>query len=172
MKRVISVPVFLLLIFLVSCASLSEPLQGESGEEDVNTAFERVYSSYRSALILDGAQTYTVVKGDFLAAITRKFYGSDNGYFFPLIMLASSEVVLDPELLEPGMDLIIPDLTKNLEDPTARNKIKSFFLDISGVYEKKAATISAETRKTPQGENRYNTDIRTKERLIELANSL
>ncbi|MDR2402855.1 MAG: LysM peptidoglycan-binding domain-containing protein [Spirochaetaceae bacterium] len=177
MKRVFLVPIILLMIFSVlSCASKPETVQKdaqkESQEEDISIAFKKVYNMYRSDIILDDAQTYTVVKGDFLAAITRKYYGNGNGYFFPLIMLASGEKILDPELLEPGMKLTIPDLDKNLGNPTTRKKIKSFLRDISDVYEQKTRAITDEEKETPRGKIRYNEDNRTRERLIELSNSL
>jgi hypothetical protein len=145
----------LLAFFVGSCANNKKTVQETTPPppEDIHTAFESVYNTYRSELILDGAETYTVVKGDTLSAITRRHYGAGNGYFFPLIMLASSDVVLDPDLLEPGMVLTIPDLQRNLNDAAAREKVKSFLSDIAGVYERKEALV-------------------TQKRLIELANSL
>jgi hypothetical protein len=163
-------------MFALSCANApaSAPAAPapEEVREDVNTAFERVYDAYREALILDGAQSYTVVRGDYLAAITRKFYSGDNGYFFPLIMLASSEMVLDPELIEPGMVLTIPNLQKNLDDPTARMYLKGFLRDMADVYEQKVTAMTDEERGTSQGRTRYTEDLRTRQRLIELSESL
>jgi hypothetical protein len=176
MKKVLLVPVIVCMVFFaLSCASKPETLQEDPQEEvqeDVGAAFKRVYNTYRSDIILEGAQTYTVVRGDFLAAIARKFYGGNNGYYFPLIVLASGEVIFDPELLEPGMQLTIPDLEKNLGDPTARGKIKAFFLDFAKVYEQKTNAITDEEKATPRGRTRYNEDIRTRERLMEISDSL
>lgn len=115
-----------------SCASTDEFTQ-----EKANSAFEKVYDTFRDGLILEGAKTYTVVQGDTLSAITRGNYGGKNGYFFPLIMLASSDVVLDPDLIEPGMALTIPDLEKNLNDVQARKKLQEFLEQISRIYDKK-----------------------------------
>ncbi|MDR1948407.1 MAG: LysM peptidoglycan-binding domain-containing protein [Spirochaetaceae bacterium] len=172
MKRIIWISMILLLsVFAVSCVSNTEAVQEET-QENTKTAFERIYDIYRADLILDGAQSYTVVRGDFLAAITRKFYGNGNGYFFPLIMLASSDVVSDPELIEPGMELIIPNLEKNLGNPTARGRIKSFLRDMADVYEQKAGAITAEVRATTQGNTRYTEDIKTRDKLIVLSDSL
>jgi LysM repeat protein len=80
------------------------------------------------------------VKGDTLSAISRNNYGGKNGYYFPLIMLASSDVVLDPDLIEPGMKLTVPDLQKNLGDDYARGKLKNFLNEIAGIYNKKGRT--------------------------------
>jgi hypothetical protein len=133
----IGVVVFMLAL---SCASAGEGVEEEVKEftqEDANSAFEKIYNTFRGDLILEGAKTYTVVKGDTLSAITRSNYGGSNGYYFPLIMLASSDVVLDPDLIEPGMGLTIPDLQKNLNDAAARGHLKNFLNEIAVVYEKK-----------------------------------
>jgi hypothetical protein len=137
MKRVFSIfPVLLVVLFVSACAT-TLPTTEEQEQEEVDDAFGRVYNQYRSGLILDGAQTYTVVRGDTLSAITRRLYGVDSGFYFPLIMLASSDIVLDPDLIEPGMELTIPDLQKNIDSPDARERIKAFLYDIAAVYEKK-----------------------------------
>ncbi|MDR2159981.1 MAG: hypothetical protein LBP23_07950 [Treponema sp.] len=98
---------------------------------------EQVYETYSGDLILDGAKSHTVVKTDTLSRITRANYGGKNGYFFPIIMLASRETVTDPDLLEPGMVLTIPDLQKNLDNPETRAKMKEFMNEIAGVYDRK-----------------------------------
>jgi hypothetical protein len=176
-KMLLAALVLLVSLFTMACAS-TEPVAQETPapamttQDDVNVAFERVYNAYREALILDGAQTYTVVSGDFLAAITRRFYSGEHGYFFPLIMLASSDVVLDPELIEPGMVLTIPDLQKNLDDPSARGYLKGFLRDVADVYDQKAASMSDATKETTRGRTRYTEDIRTRDRLITLSESL
>jgi hypothetical protein len=142
------VPVLAGLVWMamaLSCASTRQFTQ-----EEANTAFEQIYDTFRDDIILEGAKTYTVVKGNTLAEITRNNYGRSNGYYFPLIMLASSEVVLDPDLIEPGMVLTIPDLQKNLNDDKARAQVKKFLVQIAGVYDKKD-------------------DERTRDRLKELA---
>jgi hypothetical protein len=137
MKRILSVFSVLLIALFVSACATTQPTVEEQEQEQVEDAFERVYNQYRSGLILDGAATYTVVRGDTLSAITRRNYGVDNGFFFPLIMLASSDIVLDPDLIEPGMELTIPNLQINIDNPAARERIKSFLYDIAAVYEKK-----------------------------------
>ena len=131
MKKTIIVLISALLVFSFwSCKTTMT-------QEDVNAAFEQVYDKYQSALIMDGAKSYTVVKGDTLSAITRKHYPNYSGYYFPVIMLASNDVVLDPDLIEPGMKLIIPDLKVNLDNAAAKAKIKSYLLEIANVYKNK-----------------------------------
>jgi LysM repeat protein len=103
---------------------------------------EQVYEQHSGDLILDGAKSYTVVRTDTLSKITRSNYGGQNGYYFPLIMLASQEVVKDPDLIEPGMKLTIPDLRKNLDDPGARQKIKEFLNEIANVYNTKGKAVT------------------------------
>jgi len=99
------------------------------------TATERalsgVYDRFRNGLILDGAGTHIVVYGDKLHVIARDKYGDD--YLFPLIMLASSDVVVDPDLIIPGMVLTIPDLQRNLEDENARETLRAFLREIARV---------------------------------------
>jgi LysM repeat protein len=103
---------------------------------------EQVYEEHSGDLILEGAKSYTVVRTDTLSKITRSNYGGRNGYYFPLIMLASQDVVKDPDLIEPGIKLTIPDLQKNLNDPGARQKIKEFLNDIANVYNTKGKAVT------------------------------
>jgi hypothetical protein len=109
-------------------------------QEDVNLSFETVYNKYENKLILDGAADYVVVPGDTLTRISRSNYGAGKGYYFPLIMLASNDVVQDPDLIEPGMHLAIPDLQRNLDDPGARQAMKDFFNEIAEVYKQKSTS--------------------------------
>jgi LysM repeat protein len=130
-----------LLAFTLAAATMlgackSTPV--EEPQDNVNLSFETVYSRYESKLILDGATDYVVVPGDTLTRISRSKYGTGKGYYFPLIMLASTDVVQDPDLIEPGMRLSVPDLQRNLDDPGARQARKEFFADIADVYEWKS----------------------------------
>jgi hypothetical protein len=122
--------------FVLSVAVLTvlSAVSCKTTQTQVDNAFQKVYNKYHSSLILDGAKSHTVVKGDTLSAIARNEYGAGNGVFFPLIMLASSEVVLDPDLIEPGDKLTIPDLQKNLNDPAAKGQLKSFLREIADIY--------------------------------------
>jgi len=92
-------------------------------------------------LVLDGAETYTVVKGDTLSGIARKKY--QDGFYWPLIMMASTSawtslgMALDQDLIEPGMVLTIPRLQANLNDSRAKQSMKRYFLDTAGITEQK-----------------------------------
>ena len=92
-------------------------------------------------IIIDGAQNHTVVSKDTLSDLSRHFY--KNGYYFPLIMLASRDVE-DPDKIEPGMTLVIPNLQRNLDDATARAKIKSFLREISVLNNNRGRPLDAE----------------------------
>lgn len=132
MKKIISLMVALAVLFVFAgCQS------GEFTQEKANAAFMRVYNRYAKDIITDGATYYTVQSGDSLSKIANTFYDSGNGYYFPLIMLASRNTVADPDLIQPGMELIVPDLQKNLDDGMARAAMKGFFADIADVYEQK-----------------------------------
>jgi LysM repeat protein len=132
MKKIILVLISALLVFsVVSCKTTLT-------QDDVNTALEKVYDKYRSDLITTGAKDYTVASGDTLTAIARKSYPGENAFIFPVIMLASDTEVSDPDLIQPGMKLSIPDLKANMDNPVSKAAIKSYLLDIAAVYKDKA----------------------------------
>jgi len=82
-------------------------------------------------LILEGADSYKVVKGDTLSMISRRKY--QNGFYYPLIMMASKDVVADQDVIEPGMVLTVPRLQANLNDARARQSMKKFFLETADI---------------------------------------
>jgi nucleoid-associated protein YgaU len=49
-------------------------------------------------------QTYTVVRGDTLSAIAKRFYGKASDYK----KIASANNIANPDLIHPGQNLIIP----------------------------------------------------------------
>jgi phage tail protein X len=116
-------------------------------------AAEKTSVTQPVTLILEGARRHRVVWGDTLSSLSKRYYGTANGYYFPVIMLASVGVVSHPDVIIPGMILTIPDLQKNLADPQVRNKIKSYLKDTAAIYERKR-------------------DTKTRNRLIQLSNSL
>ena len=148
MKKTWVLVVMVIIIGLVLAVSAckSKPEVKKTAEE----AFQEVYDHYRKDLILDGAENYTVVSGDTLVGISRRFYtdkvaeGQNAGFYYPVIMLASSKTVLDPDKIAPGMELIIPDLEKNLADNNAKSSIKKFLGDIAGIEDdrERASTAS------------------------------
>jgi nucleoid-associated protein YgaU len=54
-----------------------------------------------------GSRTYTVVSGDSLSKIARKFYG-DAGEW-KKIHAANADKIPNPDLIHPGQELTIPD---------------------------------------------------------------
>ena len=102
-------------------------------------------------LILDGAGTYTVVRGDTLSNISRRNY--QNGFYYPLIMMASPSawtnlgLVQDQDLIEPGMALTIPRIQPNLDDARARASMKRFFLETADITARKRPADAAGLRR-------------------------
>jgi len=113
---------------LAACVLLVMSCKSVQVNDDV---FNKVYSRYASDLILDGAQQYTVKSGDRLVDISRTQY--DDPYYYPVIMLASRNVVADPDKIQPGMVLTIPNLQRNLNDPKARAAIKGVINDCAAI---------------------------------------
>jgi hypothetical protein len=96
-------------------------------------------------LVLDGASNYTVAKGDTLADIAASKYGGSNMYFFPLIRLANAGAVSDPDSIEVGTNLVIPNLQRNLDSAPANALIRADMLAIAGQYEKQSKPNAAAT---------------------------
>ena len=96
---------------------------------EVEAAYSSAYSRYIGGLDLEGATRYTVVRGDMLANISRRLY--NNGFYYPIIMMASRETVLDPDRILPGMVLTVPDLQRNISSTTARANIRDFLREIA-----------------------------------------
>jgi len=94
-------------------------------------------------LVLDGAANYTVVSGDTLAEIAARRYGGTNMYFFPLIRLANSGVVSDPDLIEPGTNLVIPQLQANLNSVSANALVRAEMLRTASQYDRQSKPNAA-----------------------------
>jgi len=86
---------------------------------------EKVKDMYDAVTGLDytGAVKYTVKKGDTLSNISRNVY--NDGFYYPVIMLASRGVVINPDKIEPGMELTIPNLEINIANANCRKSIKN-----------------------------------------------
>ncbi|MCL2833171.1 MAG: LysM peptidoglycan-binding domain-containing protein [Treponema sp.] len=139
---------FIIAVTFISCQTKGAVIEGNVTQDKVDNALHQIYNNYRGKLDMSGAQEYTVVKGDSLSQITRNFYGKltgvgdagpSNGFYFPVIMLASDTQIYDPDLIEPGMELTVIDLQKNLANPVSRQAIKDCLIDVAYVYNKKGA---------------------------------
>ncbi|MDR0301533.1 MAG: LysM peptidoglycan-binding domain-containing protein [Treponema sp.] len=95
----------------------------------------------KEELVLDGAANHKVVFGDTLSGIAAKRYG--NLFYFPLIRLANTGVVSDPDVLKPNTNLVIPDLQKNLDNAGARALLRADMLAIAAQYEMQGKPNSA-----------------------------
>lgn len=120
MKKTLFIAAIIISILLVSCKSAPPPSAAVT--EVTDQCFYEVYSRYIVYLILDGAQHYTVQSGDRLVDISKRFY--PDGYYYPVIMLASREIVLDPDKIQPGMVLTIPDLELNKGNDASKNAVR------------------------------------------------
>ena len=110
----------------------TEPAPDSDSEyEPVSSSEQAVYDKYANGLILDGSRTYTVKRGDSLSRIAWRLY--NNGYYYPVIKLASGNLIQDIDLILPGMVLTIPDIDRNLNDAQARATIKSFLNEIADI---------------------------------------
>ena len=155
MKRLFIIMLAATALFNFSCKS--EPgtahpnIEGEVTQAKVNEALNQIYDTYRNRLDMTDVQDYTVARGDTLSQITRKYYGGltgigdagpNNGFYFPVIMMASDSNIVDPDLIEPGMELKIVDLKRNLDNPVSRKAIKDCLIDVAYVYNKKGVQAS------------------------------
>ena len=102
---------------------------------------------------MSDAVEYTVVFGDFLSEITRTFYGHltdvgtagrRNGFYYPLLMLASEGQIKDPDFILEGMKLRIPDLKKNLANADSRKAIRDILIQTAVSYGNKRLTDEEE----------------------------
>ena len=156
MKKIVYCIMIAAVLAGMSCKSTptSPKIEGEVTQDKVNTALEQIYDNYRGKLDMTGAKDYTVVRGDSLSQITRTNYssltdvgtaGAGNGFYFPILMLASeSSHIVDPDLIEPGLVLKIPDLKRNLANATARKAIKDCLIDVAYVYNRKGKPAEEE----------------------------
>ena len=122
--------IMLILGFVLTMACKTAPTSTSaplSTEEALKSLYERFYGD----LILDGAGTYTVKSGDTLSQIGRSEY--QNGFYYPIILLASKDTVVDEDRIRPGMELIIPDLQKNLDNVRSRASIKNFLGEVAKI---------------------------------------
>ncbi|MDR1411573.1 MAG: LysM peptidoglycan-binding domain-containing protein [Spirochaetaceae bacterium] len=147
MKKPVSLILAMLaILFAVSCKSApaAEPEpEPVPVQEHTDTRFTNAYEAVLP-ILYDGAQNYTIAAGDTLTRISRKFYGRRNAFFFPFIMAASKDKrtvdIVDPDLIEPGMELVVPDLELNLAQPEIKARIKTLLDSVSKIYREKPDT--------------------------------
>ena len=89
-----------------------------------------------TGLVLDGAASYTVARGDTLSEIAEKRYGQSNILYFPLIRLANAAAVSDPDVIEPNIVLVIPNLQANLNNAGAKASLKQEMISAAGHYDR------------------------------------
>jgi len=128
MKKTLIFALVIVSLLAVSCKSTPK-----TADEITDEVFTAIYNKYERGLILDGAQKYTVKSGDSLVSIARAHYG--NGFYYPVIMLASNSVIKDPYKLRQGMELTVPNLETNLKDSGAVRSIKGVMLDCADIDE-------------------------------------
>jgi LysM repeat protein len=148
MKKVLSICVMLLSLFVIfSCATTTPaepapepapaPAPAPAPQPAAQPAQPAPAPVTPSDLILEGAQSYTVVQGDILSLIAAKFYGADKMYYFPILALANKTIISDPDLIYPGRQIIIPDLQRNLNNAGTKATIKSTINDAAAYYDRK-----------------------------------
>jgi len=112
-KVVLAAMLIVSVMLVVSCASTPK---------DNDEHYRRLYDA-NTGLDLTNAESYTVKSGDTLSDISRMHY--DDGFYYPVIMLASRGVVINPDKIQPGMVLTIPDLERNKAEPGSRRSMKN-----------------------------------------------
>jgi LysM repeat protein len=88
----------------------------------------------RTSLNTKAAQTHTVVRGETLTKIARRYYGEQGGYCFPLILFANRAIISNPDAIKPGMKLAIPELRLDLMNAAARAELKSYTMEVAWWY--------------------------------------
>jgi hypothetical protein len=134
----------LFLLVLIACTLLVFSCRTTGDVTD--DTFRRIYARHAGNLILDGAQNYTVRSGDTLFQIAVSFY--QDGLYYPVIMLASRDTVLDPDQIAPGMVLTVPDLQVNLDNPRSRVSVRGVMLDCADIEESRGRRDTAQRMRT------------------------
>ena len=109
--------------------TLSSSLTSGTGKETSNLANGHV--------VLDNAQYYTVRRGDMLILIARRFYGSERENYFPVIIAGTEEKIEDPDVIEPGQKLTIPDIKAALSTEDSKEYVRKTFYDVADKYDQK-----------------------------------
>ena len=135
MKKTLIFAVIIVSLLAVSCKSTPK-----TAADITDEYFYSVYNRYSSGLNLAGADSYTVRSGDSLVSISQQFY--NTGYYYPVIMLASKDIIKDPDKLQPGMLLTIPNLENN-KTASAIRSIKGVMNDCADIDELRGRSATA-----------------------------
>ena len=138
MKKVLLLSVLVGTFVLFAACRTAEPMRPQNPVEE---ALASIYDQFRPGLITAGARRHTVAAGETLVSIANQHY--DDGFFYPVILLASNDVVLDPDRIAPGMVLTVPNLQANLNVPSARANIRDFLFEIAIVEENRGRHSTA-----------------------------
>jgi len=87
-------------------------------------------------LVLQGSTRHVIIYRDTLSQIAARAYGHSNMFYFPLIRLANASQISNPDVIIPGINLIIPDLQANLNNPGARRLLKAEMLSTATHYDR------------------------------------
>ena len=145
-KVMLVVVLSLVFSLAIACKTTSTSESSSSSKSVFATAEEalkNIYDRFFPSLILDGAEKYTVKSGDTLSNIARSS-NYHSGFYYPIIMLASKDVVVDPDKITPGMELVIPDLQKNLDNSRARANIKEFLGEVAKIEDDRGRGSTAQ----------------------------
>jgi len=106
----------------------------KSSPKNMDKQYKNLYDA-NTGLDFTGADTYTVQEGDTLSDISRRAY--NDGFYYPVIMLASRDVVINPDKISPGMALTIPDLERNKANAQSRKSMKNCFNGFANIEKNK-----------------------------------
>jgi len=123
-KTVLAAMLIISVMLVVSCKSTPK-----------DATYIKLYDA-NTGLDLTGAKNYTVKPGDTLNDISRNFYDGD-GFYYPIIMLASRGVVVNPDKIMPGMELTIPDIERNKANANSRRSMKNCLNGFADIERKK-----------------------------------
>ena len=98
-------------------------------EDGVKGGRINVKLSLKESVLREDEETYTVVKGDTLSGIAKQKYG--NARKWPIIYLNNRSLIQDPDLILPGMELIIPP--EGEFDKLSKTEIDSIY-NLSAFY--------------------------------------
>jgi phage tail protein X len=121
MKKTVLTSLAISVMLVMSCVS----------SPSMDEPYKQLYEANPGIDVTD-ARFYMVKQGDTLSDISRSHYNND-GFYYPIIMFASRGVVVNPDKIQLGMRLTIPDLERNRANADSRRSMKNIlngFADI------------------------------------------